>query len=449
MSDKSWHLKRRTFLQGVGASLALPYLECMGQDIASSDDAIKRCCYIYSANGVSLPPENDPELAEWRWFPTKTGRDFQFGKVLESLEPLRDKVTVISGIDNPTGGAAHLCSDVWLTCGDVAGNNYNNTVSPDQIAARKFRDKTRQPFLAFSCDGGVGVKSRISTISFDHRGNPIPTENKPRLIFDRLFAANSESNSQQRKKLQSQAKMIDRILANAKDLNRRLGKRDQQKLDEYLTSIREIEDRVDRYERWLDIPLKKVDTSHIQLDLDPAAAPGEYYRTMFDLFALAFETDLTRVTTFMMSREDGFGIADTFPTLLYKTLAHHALSHGVSKGEKGGGGWLNWSRYDKFIADQVAHFLKRLDEIEDPNGKVLDNTVVLFGSGCSTTHNVKNIPLLLAGGKNLGLAHGRHLNYSQDKPKYSNLHLSLLHAMGIEQESFADSTGTIAELFST
>jgi len=448
MTQKSWHLKRRTFLAGAGASLALPWLECMSDDNRTRPDLLRRCCYIYSANGVSLPPKDDPELCDWHWFPHETGRDFRFTQVLEALEPVRNDVTVISGLNNPTGGAAHLCSDVWLTCGDVAGNDYNNTVSPDQIAARVFRDRTRHSYLAFSCDGGVGVKSRISTISFDHRGNPVPTENKPRLIFDRIFSTKNASKNARRRQLQAQGKMIDRILAGAKDLHRRLGKRDQQKLDEYLTSLSEIEDRIDRYERWLDVPVKAVDTSRLQPDVDPSKAPGEYYRTMFELFALAFETDITRVTTFMMSREDGFGIADTFPTLLFNTFAHHALSHGVEKGHPAGGGWYNWSRYDKFVADQLAWFLKRLSEIEDADGRVIDNTIVLFGSGCSTTHNMDNLPLLLAGGHHMGLVHGRHLNFADQPVKYANLHLTLLHALGIEQESFADSTGQMSELFS-
>ena len=421
MSKQSWHIPRRTFLHGLGASFGLPFLEAMGNDVKANPDAVRRAVFCYSANGVSLPPETTPEHEDWHWFPLQTGRDFRFTRSLEAFEPLRDKVTVISGLDHPTGSAAHACGDIWLTCGRIPGNQYENTVSVDQLLAQANHGKTREPFLSFSCDGGTGQLSRIGTISFDQRGNPVPTESSPRRIFERIFATSGASRESQRAELQRRGKMVDRVLETARTLNRQLGARDRAKLDEYLTSVSEIEDRITRNERWLDVPLKDVDTSSLDLDVNLREAPEDYYRTMFDLFALAFEADITRVTTFMMSREDGFGVADTFPVLLFGTLAHHALSHGVSKGRKAGGGWENWSRYDQFVAKQVAYFVDRLNQIEDPDGPALDNTMVLFGSGCSTTHNTRNIPLLLAGGKNMGLQHGRHLGFGKvrHKPKFA------------------------------
>jgi len=444
MATPSWHLNRRTFLRGLGATISLPYLECMGKSAKANPEIMKRACFVYTANGVSLPPSSEKSHQDWHWFPHETGRNYRFTKPLSALEPLRDKITILGGIDHPTGSAAHTCSDIWLTCGDLSGKDYQNSISIDQLIAREFRGKTRESNLSFSCDGGVGMISRIGTLSFDESGRPVPSENRPRLVFERLFSQVGGKKSERRKQLQNQGKMIDRILENSKSLNRRLGTNDQEKMDEFLTSISEIEDRVDRYQKWLDMPLPYVDPNKYTLDVDPQKAPQEYYRTMFDLFALAFETDLTRVGAFMMSREDGFGIADTFPTLLFKSLAHHALSHGVNKKN---GGYENWSRYDQFIGNQFAYFLDKLNKIQDANGPALDNTVLLFGSGCSTTHNTSNLPLVLAGGKNFGLDHGRFLKFEKGKGHYSNLHLSILKALGIDQKSFADSSGPMKELF--
>jgi len=447
MAEKSWHLNRRTFLKGVGISLSLPYLECMAKDVVANPDPVKRSCFIYSANGVSLPPEGTTAHQDWNWFPHETGMNFKFTKPLQAFEPLRDKVSVISGLDHPTGGPAHSCSDIWLTCGDISGNKYNNSISIDQIVAREFRGKTRQPYLAFSCDGGVGFKSRIGTISFDQRGNPIPTENKPRLIFERLFASTTGSKEARRNSLREQGKMIDRILENARSLHRRLGRNDQQKLDEYMAAVSQIEDQVDLYDRWIDIPLKKVNADHVDLDVDPRKAPEEYYRTMFDLIALAFETDVTRTATFMMSREDGMGIADTFPTVTMDILAHHALSHGYNR-PNDGGGYENWARYDQFQGNLIAYFVDRLNNVQDKDGSVLDDTIVMYGSGCSATHDTRNLPLLLAGGKNMGLKHGSHMKASSDKARLNSLHLSLLRALGVDIDRFGDSADEFPAVFS-
>ena len=294
--------------------------------------------------------------------------------------------------------------------------------------------------MALSCDGGVGFKSRIGTISFDRHGKPIPTENKPKAIFARLFKVDSSSKQAQRKQLAHKGKMIDMVMENANDLKRQLGKSDKEKLEEYMNSISDIEDRVNRADKWLDIPLKKVNTDHIKLDVDPQKAPEEYYRTMYDLIALAFETDVTRAATFMMSREDGMGIADAFSTISQGLNGHHKLSHSAKEKD----GYKKWSMHDQFVANQVAYFANRLNKIKDSNGTVLDNTIVFFGSGCSTTHAANNYPLLMCGGNNMGFKHGEHRKL--DKVRLSNLYLTQLKAMGIEIDSFADSTGVISGL---
>ena len=216
----------------------------------------------------------------------------------------------------------------------------------------------------------------------------------------------------------------------------KLGKTDRERMDQYLSTLNEMESRLVASERWIDIPLKKQDYSHLNLEATNEGDPAEYYRNMFDLIALAFDADITRSVSFMLNREDGMGISDTFPLKLGLSKTHHNLSHATDKD-----GQLDFAKYDLFLSKQVAHFLGRLNEYKDRNGPALDNTIVLFGSGASTTHNSHNLPTLLAGGANMGLKHGTY--WRQGESRMSNMYLSILRSMGIEEESFSDSTGTL------
>ncbi len=207
-------------------------------------------------------------------------------------------------------------------------------------------------------------------------------------------------------------------------------------MDQYMTSLSEVESRLIASERWIDIPLKQQDYTHLDLDASPEGEPAAYYRNMFDLIALAFDADITRSVAFMLNREDGMGISDTFPLKLGLSRTHHNLSHAGDKA-----GQLEFAKYDRFLSEQLAHFFKQLNSYQDRSGPVLDNTIVLFGSGASTTHNPRNLPTLVAGGKNMGLKHG--VFWNGQETRMSNLYLSILHAMSIEQDNFADSTGTL------
>tara|TARA_B100000700_G_scaffold284574_1_gene337918 strand:- start:426 stop:1316 length:891 start_codon:yes stop_codon:yes gene_type:complete len=292
-----------------------------------------------------------------------------------------------------------------------------------------------------SVDAGVGFLSRTGTISYSLTGKPIPAENNPRQIFNRLFRADRTSMETQRKKLQNRIKLVDAVLEQAKSLNQKLGKSDREKMDQYLTSLSEVEERLVASEKWIDIPLKKQDHSHLNLDAHSESDPSEYYRTMFDLIALAFDADITRSIAFMLNREDGMGISDTFPIKLGINHTHHNLSHAQDKD-----GQLNFAKYDHFLTKQLVHFFKRLQGYKDNLGNVLDNTIVLYGSGASTTHLPENLPTLVAGGANMGLNHGQY--WRNGKTKMSNVFLSILHSMGIEENIFADSTKTAAgEIF--
>lgn len=432
-------LDRRAFLKGVGGiSLALPVLDAMGAEV--TNQIPRRFCALYTANGMSLP-KAEHNLADWHWFPTaeKDGQ-FVFGKSTEPLAPFRQHLSFMGGLHHPSGPKAdpHTCSDMWLTGAPLHNPKPGtyNTVALDQVIALHTKQFCRQPSLILSIDAGTGFLSRTGTISYSLEGRPIPAENNPRRIFDRLFKGDRSSAQSEHEKLQRRIKLVDAVVDSAKSLDKQLGQSDRERMDQYLTSLNEVESRLIASEKWIDIPLKKQDYSHLNLDATNESEPSEFYKTMFDLIALAFDADITRSITFMLNREDGMGISDTFPLKLGLAKTHHNLSHATDKE-----GQLNFAKYDHFLAQQVAHFLGRLQKYNDREGTVLDNTIVMFGSGASTTHNPRNLPTLLAGGAGMGLKHGQY--WRKDDSRMSNMYLSILHSLGIAEESFADSTGTL------
>ncbi|MCA9041489.1 MAG: DUF1552 domain-containing protein [Planctomycetaceae bacterium] len=430
-------LNRRSVLKGIaGATLALPVLEAMGSEV--SQKIPRLFCALYTANGMSLPKE-EHGIQDWHWFPKETGADFKFNKSTEPLSPFRTQLSFLGGLHHQNGVKAdpHTCSDMWLTGAPLHNPKPGtyNTVALDQMIALHTKQHCRQPSLVLSIDAGTGFLSRTGTISYSLDGKPVPAENSPRRIFDRLFRGDTSSLEQERENLKKRIKLVDAVLDSARSLNKKLGQSDREKMDQYLTSLNEVESRLIASEKWIDIPIKKQDYSHLNLDATSEGEPAEYYTTMFDLIALAFDADITRSVAFMLNREDGMGISDTFPIKLGLSSTHHHLSHAGDKE-----GQLNFAKYDLFLSQQISHFLTRLNEYQDVNGSLLDNSIVLFGSGASTTHNPKNLPTLLAGGANMGIKHGTYWQ-NGDTP-LSNLYLSILHAMGIEQNSFGDSTGT-------
>ena len=437
--SESTKIDRRSVLKGVaGATLALPVLEAMGKEI--SEKPPRRFCALYTANGMSLP-NADHRMDEWSWFP-RAERDgqFVFGKSTEPLIPYRNQLSFLGGLYHPNGLKAdpHICSDMWLTGAPLHNPTRGtfNSVALDQVVARHTKQYCRQPSLVLSIDAGTGFMSRTGTISYSFDGKPIPAENNPRRIFDRLFRSDHSSLESRRDGLKKRIKLVDAVLENARSLDRQLGRSDRRKMDQYLTSLSEVESRLITSEQWIDIPLKAQDYSHLNLDATSEGEPAEYYRNMFDLIALAFDADITRSIAFMLNREDGMGISDTFTFKIGLTKAHHDLSHAADKD-----GQLQFAKYDRFLSEQLAYFLARMQEYQETGGTVLDNTIVLYGSGASTTHWPQNLPTLVAGGANMGLKHGV---YSRDgETRMSNLFLSILHSLAIEVPSFADSTGVI------
>lgn len=431
-------LNRRSVLKGLaGVTLALPMLEAMGKEAGSQIP--RRFCAMYTANGMSLPNPRHG-MSEWSWFPTKEGKDFEFGKSTEPLAPFRDDVSFLGGLQHANGTKAdpHMCSDMWLTGAPLHDPKPGmfNSVGLDQVIAQHTKKFCRQPSLVLSIDAGVGFLSRTGTISYNVEGKPIPAENNPRRVFDRLFRGDTASLETQREQLKKRVKLVDAVMESARSLHQRLGKSDSEKMDQYMTSLNEIEERLTASEKWIDVPLKSQDYAHLNLDVTTEGEPREYYRNMFDLIALAFDADITRSVAFMLNREDGMGISDTFPIKLGLNRTHHNLSHAEDKD-----GQLAFAKYDLFLSEQLAYFLGRLKQFRDAENTVLENTIVLFGSGASTTHNPTNLPTLIAGGTKMGLKHGQF--WRKPNTPMSNVYLSILRSMGIEEPSFSDSTGVL------
>jgi hypothetical protein len=435
-------INRRSVLKGLaGITLALPTLDIMGEEVLKESNQAKRFCGMYTANGMSLP-KADNKIDDWNWYPATEGRDFKFNQSTKPLERFRNDVTMFGGFGhlNAIKSDPHVCSDMWLTGApfhDPKPGRYNET-SLDQVIAQHTKKYCRQASLVLSIDNGVGFLSRTGTIAYNREGKPIPAENNPRDVFNRLFLGSKDSMEQQRTLLKKKMKIVDAVLESSRDFNKRLGSADRVKMDEYLTSLSELESRFETSEKWIDIPLKKQDHSQLKFDYDLEQDPAQFYQTMFDVITLAFDADITRSVVFMLNREDGMGISNTFPLRLGLSKDHHGLSHAKDKK-----GQMDFAKYDQFLSSQLAYFMGKLKNTKEGQSNLLDNTILLFGSGCSTTHNVKNIPTLLAGGKNMGIKHGSY--FRRDGERLNNLYLSILKSMNIPVDSFGDSTKALEE----
>jgi hypothetical protein len=441
MFNSAWRLDRRTMLRGLGCGIGLPWLEAMGSAAASVTAGPparpRRFCGVFFANGVGLPGKDKPELQDWHWFPHTPGADYTFNKPLEPLAPHRPDITILGGLSHPTSRemVGHATGDLWLTGADVR-QNVNNSISLDQMIARKVGGQTRVPSLVMSSHGGVGPQTRATTISFNGEGRPIPAASKPRQIFERLFAqVGDDDKAARRRALIRGRRQVDLLLEDASSLRRRLGQPDQRRLDEFLQSLTEVESRLERAEAWIDKPLPKVDAERLNLEVSPDG-PADFIRTMFDLIVLAFETDTTRVATYQISAEDGVGVCERFPAILGIGRGHHWLSHHDVP---------NLAKYDRFLSEQYAYFLDRLANVREGEERMLDNTVCLYGSGTSTVHNARNYPLVLAGGRSFGLKHGRFLRQPDERP-LGDLFLTLLHRFDIPAVTFAHNAGEFTEI---
>jgi hypothetical protein len=444
MSKKSWHLDRRTFIKGMGVTCMLPFFEGMAMSNFSkfvSPKSPKRLCFLYFPNGVGLPPKESEYYKKWNWFPIGEGTEYKLTKSLAPLSAHRNDMSIMGGLSHPFSRnvLGHMAGDSFLTGGDLRGE-YKNSVSVDQVAAESLSQYTRFPSLTLSTDGGVGYKSRTSTLSFNSSGRPIPSEHRQREIFERYFSPNGGSTTKERRKSIDQGKkIVDLVLEDSKTLKNLLGSNDKVKLDEYLSSLNQVEKQLNRNEKWLDVPMEEFDSSLINLDVDPTSAPEDYVRSMMDLMILGFQTDATRVMSYMMAREDGMGFGDNFPKIALGLQGHHTISH-----DRVTGHWGDWGRLDRWYAKQFAYFINKMKNTKDIHGSLFDNTLILYGSACSTTHNARNCPLILAGGSDLGVKHGAYTKFEEKQERLSNLFVSMLNKLDIDTESFSDSTGKLS-----
>ena len=434
-------LSRRTVLRGLGVSLSLPFLDAMlplGRAATrlltpmqqSTGGVHPRIIFVYHPLGVHLPA----------WTPKGHGKSFELHGTLESLKPYQNKLSVISGLANPGSKGGHAVADTWLTGANlqsVAGKDYQNSVSIDQLIAEQIGVETRYPSLELSIHGGVGASGHSHTLAFDKVGTPIPTENNVRRLFDRLFTAPSGDSAQLiRRTYAERRSLLDNVLNEANELRSRLGAADRRKLDEYFDSVRYVEQRVQRLEGWVDRPRPKldIDVRQVELEADPRSVHDRemWIDAMYELSYLAFATDSSRVITYSPATEAG-GIGDN----------HHDYSHhGNDPGKI-----AELMKIDRFGVERFAHLLRLLDGTREGNGTMLDSTIVVYGSGAGRTHQAWNLPLIVAGGKNLGLKSGQHLTFNpEERRPMASLLLTFAQQLGLNLDSFADSKGTVTDL---
>ena len=438
-------ISRKAFLVGSGATLALPFfasLQKLGAAPLKTAAKPRRFCGIFFPFGVSLPPKSqDPantDYANYHWFPDGDGgRDFQLSKTLSPLADFREDVTIFSGLSHPAYriiGAGHRTGGVFLNGANIVAGGPNLT-SIDQVIAGQLEGETRFPSLVLSSGGGVGVPLMAQTISVDARGKFIPALNEPRQIFNHLFGVEEGGAAG----LRPRRSVLDTTNESAKSLMLRLNPEDRRAFEDYRQSIRELEHDLDRAERWAGVPRPKIDPASVALDGFAKQGVQSYLDSMFQLIYLALKTDSTRVITYQIGCE-GSCVGDSFPSVI-GLATHHNLSHGT--GAKGG--FERWAKYDRYLVEQFRKFLVKLRDTPDGDGTLLDSTVCLFGSGTGQTHVHKNYPLVLAGGRSLGLKHGQYLRYKEERPM-NDLLLSISHRFGIDRPSFGDSAGEIPEI---
>ena len=443
-------------------ALALPWFETFAAKRSRQKATPKRFVSIYHPDGVGLPLKKDPAWKDWSWFPRGGEKDFKLTKVLDVLEPLRNEITIYSGLSHPAVRQVHGHSnaDQYLTGAATGGHGpYKNSISIDQVYAAHAGDFTRHSSLVMSTNGGVGGPRGAQTQSFNREGRPIPAMNKPKQIFDMLFVT---SGKDARARLARSKSALDLLIANTKSLGRKLSKHDQQTLKQYLDAVRDTEVKLAKAQKWIDTPIPKVDARNLKLDADPKEA-RLYFQTMYELIYLAFLSDSTRVATFQLGRENGGGPHDLL-SLAVGLRGAHGLTHAVKKPN----GWKNLGTYNRYQAQEFGRFVKKLKETPEPtgNGNMLDNTFAMHGSASSSFHLSRNYPIISAGGKNLGFKNGRYLKFGKgnednqagagivtdagwrgkveaEELPLSHLFVTVLQRLGVKTNSFGGYKGAL------
>lgn len=445
---RRWQMSRRTALRGLGATIALPLLNSMAELPAASKP--RRSVFLYIPNGVNT----------LTWQIQKAGADYEFTAPLKSLEKHRADITPISGLHHPMViGKHHNCEKVWLTGANVPGDGgaFRNTVSADQLMAEVQGASTRFQSLEMAIEG--------TSLAWSRDGIQLPADRNTQQIFNQLFGVEKDSKETIRRRLSRRGSILDLVADDARRVNRGLGTEDRSKLDEYLTAVRQVEERTRRADEWLNVPKPAVpaDTAARLTRKLSMAEAGEYYRLFYDLMALALRTDSTRVITCGIGSE---GNTSGIPEIgILQT--RHGLSHHNGDPEQ----LRRLTATDTFLIEQLSYFLDQLKAAQEDGRPLLDTTQVLWGSGMAYghSHGNANLPTILCGGKALGYKHGTHVDFNlpkigkydvadanahykvcsrpvDDTARVSNLLLTMLQRAGVKADKFQDSTGALSQI---
>jgi hypothetical protein len=451
MKQKPWHLDRREMLRASGIALALPFLDSMAWAKAAETIAMpKRMVVSYFSYGAYMPhgahgiTDMSKPHHDWSWWPCKDAGELTFNKSSAPFASLKENVSYLEGLDHEGGWkmGGHSSGDVFTTGADMTEHEKTNRISIDQVAASAMGHRTRYGSLVLGTEGGTGSYGSSKTLSHYGPGRPIPAMHNPQDIFNRLFRPYAgKSIEAVRTELRREKSVLDLIMEQSKSLNNRLGKADKAKMEEYLESIRALEKRVERTTEWTHKPVPKVGTEGLALEVN-YKNPEEYIRCMYDLVYLALQTDSTRFATFQTESENS-SQSETWNFATY-ALGYNGATHDIAhkRPKEFAGLWDHWRN------KQHAYFLNRLKETKEGDGNMLDNTLVLWGCGHPhASHSTKNYPIQLAGGNKLGFKHGKlHKFVGKKKVPLTNLFVSMLNAVDVPTEKFADSTGEMTEL---
>ena len=435
-------LPRRTFLKTVGATMALPLLDAMIPAATALEKSaakpVKRLGFVFMPMGCD----------QTRWTPRSETTLDQLSPILDSLAPVKDRITILTNMElaNAYPGSHATSNSSFLSAAKAKhteGNDYYLGTTVDQVAAKQLGRETQLPSLELSmdlmqtvgqCDNGYACVYQ-NNLSWSTPTTPLPSEAHPRIVFESLFGEGG-SSAERRAALRKRASLLDAFNTEIARLKKRVGPGDREKLDNYLDTIREVERRIQRAE---------ADAANNTLpDLDrPVGVPAAYAdhaRLMFDLQVLAFQGDVTRVITFQLARETS---NRTYPEIGVPD-PHHPLSHHGNDPEK----IARMAKINQFHVSLFAEYLQKLKDTPDGTGSLLDNSLLLYGSGIGNPniHDHTNLPTIVAGGAAGGMKGNRHIRYEKPTP-LANLHLTLLDKVGVRLDSFADSTGKLDELF--
>jgi hypothetical protein len=434
-------ISRRALLRGAGAAVALPWLDAMVPAFASPLRAGPplRMGFLYTPNGKNMAD----------WTPSAEGAEYELPAILQPLKEVREDLLVLTGLTadkarpHGDGGGDHARAlGAFLTGAQprkTDGTDIRAGISTDQVAAAAIGEQTRLSSLEIGCEAGAMAGNcdsgyscvYSSTMSWRSATQPLPKEVNPKSVFDRLFG--SGSTAERAKMREERQSVIDLVREDYKELNAKVGKSDQQKLDQYITSIRDIEARLQRAASLPEV--KPPDGASRPAGIPPSME--EHIRLMADLMALAFQSDVTRVATFVVANEG----SNKPYAFIGVPEGHHDLSHHGGNKEK----MAKIAKINTFHVKQFAHLIGRLKSVKEGEGTLLDHCMIAYGSANSdgNAHNHDNLPILLAGKGGGSIKTGRHVRFPKETP-LNNLWLALLLRMGVKHETLGDSTGVLS-----